>query len=402
MNRRRKNINDDETEGAASPSKLKKTIDNNPLVVLAGVVVTSVTLAGAVTGWFWKESDQLKEIQYKNELNSTSSKLEAKISDLSLRLSSIERRVGDTKLFLDVLRIPITAQDINALPASYTSFDSGYFFVSVPASATWSGGAASQLDMGVAMLGDSARKMLDTVGEKLPVMAKKKGVLWKSSETVNAQLAPSVFTNQLGTDHFQFHPYLFVMGVDQAYISDVQKQFSGALNATPPQTAEISKSVAALKQLLSSDDKKGADMSASGASSAKAPASKKHRNVDVEQNILDGLAATSRGDLAGFLLIDALMSRFQMSLFTGGSVKIITTQKKGNVWYLRTQLVLPTVSGPDDKPVTSQVILDEELFFIGTARGGVLVRSGVPSLSLRSDAYTWTTSLLSSLRVTVD
>ncbi|MDR5749995.1 MULTISPECIES: hypothetical protein [unclassified Caballeronia] len=402
MNRQRKFVSETDPQAQPSPGKLKATIENHPLAVLAGVVIAAATLTAGVIGWFWKESDHLQDIQFKTELSSTSAKFEAKISDLSLRLASIERRVGDTKLYLDVLRIPITASDVNALPASYSSFDSGYFFVSVPASGTWTGSAATQLDVAISMFGDSARKMVDAVGQALPVTVKYKGFLWKSSEVITSQLAPSAFTQMLGNDKFQFHPYLFIMGIDQAYVNDALKQIKGIFAEKPPEAAEIAKSIAVLDQLRTADGGKDKNASATNAAPLAAAKNEVLQKSDLEQGVLDALSATSREDLAGFLLVDALLSRLQLSTFAGGSLKVVATQKKGNVWYLRTQMVLPTASMQGDKAVTAQVILDEEFFFIGTTRGGVLVRSGVPSLALRSDAYAWTSSLLSSLRVTVD
>jgi len=383
-------------------SRIKKAIDDNPIAVLAGVVVGAATLAGSVTGWFWKQSDDLRELQYKTELDSTRSKLEDRISDLSVRLASIERRVGESKVYLDVLKIPIVNSDISVLPASYRSFSSGSYFASVPKSDLWTETPASQIDLIIAMLGESSRKMAEMTAKAIPIMSEKSGILWKSSQVVDAKLAPSPFTSMGEFDKLQLHPYLFIMQVDESYMEKTGRQVARAIDDASRDNVDLAKELAKISQPPVRDNKNGQipeTPDAAKKGNAKAAIA---RDVDFDEGFLNTLASVSRDDLAGLVLIDSLISRLQFSILANGSLKVLATQKKGNVCYVRTQLILPTISGPESKPITSKTVLDEELFFIGTSRGGLMIRSGVPTTNMKSDAYAWTTAMLSSLRVLVD
>ena len=68
--------------------------------------------------------------------------------------------------------------------------------------------------------------------------------------------------------------------------------------------------------------------------------------------------------------------------------------------YLRLHIIIPTVSD-DSVQGLPPVVLDQEYFFIGTPKGGVLVRTFVPSVAFQTEAYVWTHAWLSLLRVPV-
>lgn len=89
------------------------------------------------------------------------------------------------------------------------------------------------------------------------------------------------------------------------------------------------------------------------------------------------------------------------SVSAGATMKIMSSDKKGNVLYVRLHITFPS----DNKDPTKKkrnIVLDLEFFFIGTSTGGVLVRTGVPSINFQTDAYAWTQAWLTSLRVPID
>ena len=379
-------------------SRLKKVLEDHPLVLLAGVALaTASTVSGAI-GWFWSQSSELRELQHKTELQAAQESLEGQVSELNVRLASIERRVGDSKLYLDVLKIPISTSDINALPASSRRFGSGEFFASVPKSSEWKQSSASQLDVGTAMLGQNARKLMTEIENQLPTAAEKVGMLWVNSHEIDARVRSAMYAKVFGSDRVQMHPFLFAMPVDEDYVRRFTAQFAQLLDG--PTSDDNGSAAGAAKVIEGSrgSSKPGQDGTQNPASTSKTAAS----DEEVETRVLGALESLSRDDLAGFLLMDALTSRYQLSMIMGGSLKVVSTQKKGNVFYMRTQLSIPTVRDASDEAAVSRVTLDEEVFFIGTLHGGLLVRSGIPSTAQTPDTLAWTTQMLTSLRVVVD
>lgn len=113
--------------------------------------------------------------------------------------------------------------------------------------------------------------------------------------------------------------------------------------------------------------------------------------------ILDELNRISRDDFAGFFLMDALVTSTQMASLFDTSLRVVSADKKGNIMYVRvhTQVALASDEAGPDRYLT----LDQEIFFIGTGTGGIVIRTAVPSIGFDTDAYAWTQGWLNSLRV---
>src|SRR5262249_28013816 len=68
------------------------------------------------------------------------------------------------------------------------------------------------------------------------------------------------------------------------------------------------------------------------------------------EDVVELLTGVGRDDLAGFLLMDALMSRFQIATILGGSMRVVGAQKKANVCYLRIQTFIPQAKTNNHAP----------------------------------------------------
>jgi hypothetical protein len=125
------------------PSKLKKWIEDHPAAVLVGLVISSGSVASSVTAYLSSQlfeskisEEKSKEIAERSEIQN---KYNDRISDLTGRLSSIERRIGDDrdKKYFDIQAMQVSAPEVKNLPDQFRNYDNGSFFLDIPISDTW-------------------------------------------------------------------------------------------------------------------------------------------------------------------------------------------------------------------------------------------------------------------------
>ena len=169
---------------------IKKWLDDHPAAVILGIVVSVATTTSAVTTYFTQQIHGAEKAQL-------ASKHHGEISDLTSRLSSIERRAGPNqqKRYLDVQSMQISPSEVRNLASQFQSFDNGNFFLSVPISGNWTYGVLSYAD--ITKLGPF-RQAVDDLNKNPKIkemMDRNKVHTWYSSPVANVQFA--VETNDL-------------------------------------------------------------------------------------------------------------------------------------------------------------------------------------------------------------
>ena len=333
---------------------------------LLAACITSISIGVGATSWFWNHSSSLKEIEFENKLSDERYDCKSEKDDLKLRLTSIERQVGKEKYYFDVSKIAISSASLPILHKTHKPFCFGKFYVAPPVFEEWESKPASQLDL-IPLMFD--KKNISFINQKLGsigiIISEKTGILWKGNNSIEVQLPSGCKLNeQLDGNGLKLSPFVFAMPIDFSIIKKIHEDFGKGTDAN-----QVS--------LGSEDEGK------------------------LNGSSIDKLSDLYRSDLAGFFLADFLMLRWEFSLLTDAKMKIVSAQKKGNIFYIRIQTVFPSAN-TDKTKKKHNVIFDEEMLFIGTAESGVIVRIGVPSIDFQTAAYEWTRAWLISLRVPID
>jgi hypothetical protein len=375
---------------------LKEVIENHPFRVFVAASITAGTISAGIVAWFWNQSVSLKELAFQNQISGLKSEFGEQISDLKQRLISIERRVQGEKLYLDVSKIPIRSVDVPTLTASYKSFSQGKFFASPPTISPWTQTPASQLDLATDIFGERFGKMIGNMPGVGAVLSEKTGIMWRGGDVRKIILQSNTPLAQMDVREVRLRPFVFAMPVDSSLISRMAQGFK---SLSTDKENEQGKIRARLEKLVVDVQKSGGGGnridSATGKESGQEAVTKNAQNVGIkepEMDLVNLLSTVSRDDLAGF----------QFAVMSGGTFKVVATEKKGNVFYLRLNIVFSSAANVQKGGQAGTVVFDEEFFFIGTPAGGLLVRTGIPSTDLRSEAYVWTQAWLTSLRVPID
>jgi hypothetical protein len=436
-------------------SRLKKWIEDNPAAILTSVVVTAVAISSGVTEYLGKrveEADMSKEriafIEEKTQLENgyntkisdlnsektsfleEKANLESKISrtvdedsaeksklvqqydneieDLSQRLNSIKRGIGEQKSYLDIHILQLPSVEIRTLSPEYKSYDSNSFFVNEPKFGGWAyqltteGGAAK-----VGPLGHFVDKLEQDLGDQA------KGIMGSPAHVWTGQPVADISFQMMGQDiSSTIQPNIMLMRLTPEIFAQKVKAMGQAFNASDDikkkdtkTVEEAVKAIEAIKENQSKDDVKDAAGGHSTTDSVESiPAEAKVKKIDDLNNEFDKLYA---GDTTGLMFIDTLTSMFLQSLATSSTLKIYSAQKQANVMYIDADMVMHKAkiekSYGSDCTVgdMTEVHFNRELFFISYANDGYLIRTEVPTCEGRNEAFSWITQWLAGLRITI-
>jgi hypothetical protein len=146
-------------QGITMAIGLKKWIEGNPATTLLSVVISAVALSSGATEYLAKQiesanvtQEKVSFLEQKSELENgynekiaglnteksqLSQKYEHDIQDLTERLTSIKRGVGEQKSYMNIQVLQIPVLEIRALPSEYKSYDDNNFFVNEPKYSSW-------------------------------------------------------------------------------------------------------------------------------------------------------------------------------------------------------------------------------------------------------------------------
>lgn len=123
-----------------------------------------------------------------------------------------------------------------------------------------------------------------------------------------------------------------------------------------------------------------------------------------KQKMIELLNKISTDDLTTYWFANVVFQIWLPSELPEHS-KILSAQKKGNVFYVQAQMnfrnVLVTVNG--GLPTNSEnVSVDQEIFFFGRGVDGYVVQVTLPPLPDRADNFVWSKSWLTGLQIPID
>lgn len=393
-------------------SGLDNFLNSNPIVLLISAGVGVATVVAGAMSYLTSEKIQDLEIQHKTQMAELQEKnqadllqatrpLQAKIEDLNFRMSSIERRLpGAGPSYLDVSTISIGPETLKALSTRYTSYDNDGFFVAVPNGSNWNFSLTNELDLLRSTYSFMNKLITDIPQYK--IAAKAPVYLWESDSKVQiyAKADDDVVT-------FTFHPAIAVEHVDQALLKDRVKEFQDIDKTEARKGAASDKDIAAKVGTKLDNQKQGnpEQTSPNITIQAKQKTDKLIVQADEKQDVVNYLEKMGSSDVTNFELFDTMLQFFVQNVTFPLYNKIISLQKRGNVFYIQEQILFKNVDVTIDsgeRKHLQNVSVDEEIFFISRGEDGYLIKIFLPPVRDRADNFAWSKSWLTGLQIPID
>jgi prefoldin subunit 5 len=411
-------LNDEEHDPplARPKASLIDIINNHPISLLAAVIISSVSATVGVVTFYNTQQNSSIEERHKAEmaalatknldgLATSSRKYQQEISDLSSRITSIERRIpGSGPTYMDVSSISIGPEAQKALGKEYKEFDNGNFLVNAPASDDWYFEITDEARLAKEMLGvelgDSSLANVMSMGQLYA---------WKNKNVFKVRLPDA---GLLGRDHvFTFRPAIYVIAIDYDFIRNRLASLQNAMSDTDSTekelNAQIKDTATTLDELSNKTNLPAADAAASSTGEKTSDIQAQPANLisdatEAKDKALDDLNEIFTSDLSSAMLSDIFASTTLQSMYTGFTNRIYSVQKKGNVFYLQNQMIFKNCALLVDGKfgdATNRAIVDQEIFYIGNGTKGYLIKIFLPPIDSKAEAFIWTKSWLAGLQI---
>lgn len=371
---------------------IKKVIDEHPLVTLVSVAVSAVAVAAGASTWL-SEKRLIAHTEHhrfelahlaaaaKAEQQESEQGLKRTIAELTGRVTSIERKLGDDRSFLDLRKLLTPRTELSRLDrTSYQSFFDGRFFVNVPKVAGWQYSVTGDIGSARAAYGDKFVNLL--VPAEMAVVADvNKGALWAGPE--------------LGTAEVLFKPIN----------EPISMSLRPVLHVMPFGTNEISSLLRAVGELLANQTRaEPGDATPMEILELRESSSAARTSTDPGRimDYVDSMSRVARGDLAAFLLTDSAFQRVvRATMFDQTIVEISHMQKIGNLFYLQFQTMIERVKLSNGDEAGKLFIVEEIIYLSNPSRPSeaILVRTFLPSFDGNPESAGWVSLFLSSLMV---
>jgi hypothetical protein len=341
---------------------IRKMLDNNPFVALAGVVVATASLTSAILGFFWSQEVAMLE-----------SKHEYAVSQLQAEINSIERGISvDLPREFNVRIAMISDTQALRLDKNFSSFSDGSYYVDTPDRGSWTHTSTDEVSAGTFVLDDECQQTavvrLDLEGRLRTGTVE----IWhlKSDDSIRLSIAKQSPLRSL-CEHLRLFSSVKAQVVDQEWVRRNTRFFT----FFPP------------------DDATAEELSEFAVDPKSAFEDLVKQDVD--------LAGYLAGDLAGPLLVQILAQDMMMipSIFPGASGRVLEVEKAQNALYVHSQITIP-VSGEDSE--NSEVVsFEREIFIIGSGSQALLVEISLVHSDRERfpDKYAWTQGWLAGLRI---
>lgn len=113
------------------------------------------------------------------------------------------------------------------------------------------------------------------------------------------------------------------------------------------------------------------------------------------------LSELFRGDLAAIMLSGLIAQTTMLpSVVPGSKAELRSIQKKGNVLYVQVIYTFADVNIIGDQ-ANAAVTVEQEFFIVTNADAILLIKTQVPSVNGRSDAFHWVNQWLSGVRIPI-
>jgi hypothetical protein len=377
---------------------LKEKIENNPVSILIGVVIATASATSGLVNY-------IDTSRFDNEVK----KVELEVAQLKTKIASIRRRLGnEDDSYFDVAQLVIPRDQIRTLDKNYVSITDGAFFFVPPTDKPWAYSFISEGELAALKLdADFAEKLKRTFATG---MAQKNTHLWRGTPDFTVAPTPRKGMEDAAMKEMTFFPMVVVQIADEETFKNFDRDLSGSSNgdeATQPEAPggqyfnDAEKLISEISKESRSASTPILDVTRKSEEAEKTLSTDISRSADAKLRMEKLLNNLYRGDMAVLTLQVLIMGSLQIpAMFSNVKVELNNIQKKGNVLYVQMSMKLGSVRlAGQDKLVNLTV--DREIFVVSSSDKHFIVQVEVPSTDGRSDAYSWVSQWLNSIRIPV-
>lgn len=367
----------------------KEWLENRPLVILVGVAVAVSSTTLAVAKYFFDQKKDIAEQLHAAELQRTKEDLTQKIREAEGRFLSIERHVG-TETIWDVSKVLVSQNQARALGSDFTYFDDLQVYLSIPKSEAWTLRQTNEAEFLGFIYG--SKWLNDFVATPLGrMMSGMKVACWRGPDAFEIE------TSDPQVPVLHVFPYVLVERANNRKLREATGKFidEQTLEAKQKAAEEAKRTLDEKRSEKVQAETAATSPSASGTGSpgavAKNPESRQQSEVETKEAALNFLLDS---DIVGTILYSTISNVvWTAAIVKDASYNIASVEKKGNVFYIHSEIVFPA-SGTRPK-----VYLDKENICIGDNEDTVVIQTNAPSTDRRPPEATWINGWLAGLRV---
>src|SRR5262249_48414538 len=323
------------------------------------------------------------------ELQRTKEDLTQKIREAEGRFLSIERHVG-TETIWDVSKVLVSQNQARALGSDFTYFDDLQVYLSIPKSEAWTLRQTNEAEFLGFIYG--SKWLNDFVATPLGrMMSGMKVACWRGPDAFEIE------TSDPQVPVLHVFPYVLVERANNRKLREATGKFidEQTLEAKQKAAEEAKRTLDEKRSEKVQAETAETSPSASGTGSpgavAKNPESRQQSEVETKEAALNFLLDS---DIVGTILYSTISNVvWTAAIVKDASYNIASVEKKGNVFYIHSEIVFPA-SGTRPK-----VYLDKENICIGDKEDTVVIQTNAPSTDRRPPEATWINGWLAGLRV---
>ena len=358
--------------GGCRRKRPMSVLRKHPLVV----TLVAMLLAGCLTAG---AAIYLLTKRHGAQLEEESRRHSEEIEKLRTQLRSIVRSAAGETVYLDVTRIPVSEDQLDAVAREARLLPDLGIYTRIPETPVWDYSVISEAEfLGLAVPAALADDSLSEVMQDMSLH------LWRDPETY--RLKTVEMARRAGVKEVRFFPYLVAQKLEHKAL--LEGLDSIELDEEKALQAEC------LTKLEGALDESGEEESAASRLEEDPVSATKMK-------ILQALEALYQPQAISLTLTGLISSSYRLSqVLERSSFQIKTFQQKGNVLYVGTQLLVAQPELVGD--VSGQRFSwNREYLFISGAREFVLIRISSPTIDGQGKGGRWAAEFLSRLYVPV-
>ena len=396
-------------------SRLKDFLESSPIRLIATVVISTASVVAG--GVIFVDNQKIELINrqhesqiaasdtmHEQELAEATDSLKKIIDDLNFRVSSIERRLPNVgPSYLDITTIMITQESEKFLDSRYTEFGNDDFYLAVPNSDDWIFSKTNDYDLNCGMMPEFGKIFEPNAPDKILENLKSSELfLWKNKNTFSVTTKGK---NRGLFSKFFFSSFISIQKVDETFIKQRAVSIENFLSDSdekPTANDDVIDDSIIHSQLVDSNQVSTTTPLEDG----KAYTESARKSVESKDKVMSFLENLYSDDIASFVAMDSIGNQFGRSSIWKVKVRVVSAQKKGNVFYLQTRITFPEaeikLNNDDKNTIVSEFYINEELFFLSSRNKGYLIRVMIPYANNRSSDFLWVSRWLAGLQIPLD
>ena len=361
---------------------LREFVDRHPAATAIVLVFVSASATATILIYLHGRDTNLLNSAYRAELaqvrtemGNANRALKEENSDLITRMASIERGIEGDTVFFDITKLSIPSDTLRTLSESYRPFQDGKFFVNTPNLENWKHEKTTE---GAFMEEQFGRELFHKMLPQAMITQLNNADLdiWRHTESLEfvATLRAIGSAKNKGMK-IPLYPHIKVQAFTKRQLQDAVSSFL--------EPDSYSKILDEFSETNTQDQEFSIP---------------ELKTVDTISSALESLSNAMFDDVTGILLMSILQQGYMFAtLIEDSRFKVLSAQKKGNVLYLKAQIILQGSWGSSTN--IERVILDREYFVIGTGQEFILIEISVPSQYGQHEAFQWVSTWLTGLRI---